>query len=545
MNQLAVRLGVDSNEIVSFIKSRWPEKYRRLHQSELISKEKRGIFKTWQWLLFFCLLVGLVYFNSLNNAFVSDDISGIQKYKLIGDLSSVFSVPMGFFTPLTRYLVFTLFGLSPIAYRVPYILIHGLSAGLIYLILKEIKSHRIGLITALLFAVHPIFSESITWISGGPYAQYSFFLLLSLLAYIKGDKNMWWYCLSVMSFMLGIISMEKAIVWPVILLLFDYCFRGRFYWKKYIPFVIINGTWGVFYISRIGQRVSSLASDFYVQQGVDNPLIQIPIAITSYLELIFWPQGLTIYHSEMLFSLSSFLVKTLIFILYLIIIFICFKKNKYLFFWLSFFLITLSPTLTPLRISWTVAERYVYLGVVGILAVVGLGFDHLLRRDDFKYVVWFCIGLVLLLLSTRTIVRNVDWKNEDNLWLATAKYSPSSPNNHNNLGDVYARHGDFPKAAEEFKIAIQLKPNYADAYHNLGITYQRMGQFDYAIKSYVEATKLNPRLWQSYQNLSMIYFESGDYQKAKEYIQTALSFDPDNPTLRQIQEKFETTNLGG
>ncbi len=73
-------------------------------------------------------------------------------------------------------------------------------------------------------------------------------------------------------------------------------------------------------------------------------------------------------------------------------------------------------------------------------------------------------------------MRNFDWKNQDTLWLATAKTSPSSHQNHNNLGDLYARRGEYEKAVEEFKKAIELKPDYGDAYHNLANVYHQIGK---------------------------------------------------------------------
>ena len=100
--------------------------------------------------------------------------------------------------------------------------------------------------------------------------------------------------------------------------------------------------------------------------------------------------------------------------------------------------------------------------------------------------------LHLFALSVRTITRNADWKNQDTLWLATAKTSPSSPQNHNNLGDYYGRQGDLEKAAEEFKTAIKLKPNYGDAYHNLANIYHQMGEDDLAIENYRKALSFNP-----------------------------------------------------
>ena len=80
------------------------------------------------------------------------------------------------------------------------------------------------------------------------------------------------------------------------------------------------------------------------------------------------------------------------------------------------------------------------------------------------------MAAIVVSLSIRTIVRNVDWKNEDNLWVATGKVAPSGAPIHNNLGDVYARHNDYPKAIEEFTRATQINPGYADAYHNLANT---------------------------------------------------------------------------
>ena len=112
------------------------------------------------------------------------------------------------------------------------------------------------------------------------------------------------------------------------------------------------------------------------------------------------------------------------------------------------FLISLSPTLTPFRLNWIVAERYLYLPILGILAPFGLGLIKLSQMVKVKGLVYVSLIIIITLLSVRTIIRNIDWKNEDNLWIATGKTSPSSPNTHNNLGDVYGRLGDKQKALQ-------------------------------------------------------------------------------------------------
>ena len=141
------------------------------------------------------------------------------------------------------------------------------------------------------------------------------------------------------------------------------------------------------------------------------------------------------------------------------------------------------------------------------------------------------------------MVRNIDWKDEDHLWLAAAKASPSSPQNHNNLGDYYARHGDLEKAAEEFKKAIELKPNYGDAYHNLANTYQKMGKIAEAIENYQKALSFNPRLWQSYQNLAALYFEQQDFESARENLEKAIGLNSQEANLYLKDSAEKPVNL--
>ena len=89
------------------------------------------------------------------------------------------------------------------------------------------------------------------------------------------------------------------------------------------------------YIGSLGQRIDSFQTDFYQKPEMLNPLIQIPIALTTYLELIFWPARLTLYHSEMVFSVAEYLVRLAIFIIFLGIIVYSFIKSRRAFFGFS------------------------------------------------------------------------------------------------------------------------------------------------------------------------------------------------------------------
>jgi tetratricopeptide (TPR) repeat protein len=506
----------------------------------LTHSQRKYLKQNWKTLAFLAFLVLAVYLNSLGNDFVSDDIGAIKENPIINQINYFWTAPYFAISPrsLSIFLIHKIFGLAPFFYRLANVLSHLGVVFTAYFLTGFFFAPPIPLITAGLFAVHPILTESITWISGGPYSLYSLFLLVSFLLYlaIKGNgSSVKFYFLSLLFFLLSLFTSEKAIVFPLILIFFEISSgKTTLVWKKLAPFLLLSFSWGAFYFlsGRIGARVSSLTTQFYQESKIYNPLIQIPIAVTSYLELIFWPKNLTLYHSEMSFTQTQFVIRFMIFISFISFILISFFKNRRLFFWFSFFLISLLPTLTPFGISWIVAERYVYLGSIGIFVVIAIAIQRLgqILTKDTKTSFLIFIP-ILLLFSIRTIIRNNDWKNQDTLWLATAKTSPSSPQNHNNLGDYYGRQGDFQRSIEEFKIAIQLNPRYADAYHNLANTYAQIGEVNKAIENYYKAIEFGPHLWQSHQNLAAIYFSQEKFGLVKEELEKALQINPQNPNL--------------
>lgn len=544
--KIASDLDLSENEILKFLKSHWrKEKYQKFlaktkehlrGEARLKPREHLGsewFKKNWKTFIFLAFLVFTVYLNSLGNEFVSDDISGILENKNLGSLSHTFSRPLLFIRYLLYFVAYKLGGLNPFFYRIINIVFHLGAVWLVYALISLISKPPLAFFTAGIFAVHPILTESVTWISGGGYSQYSFFLLLALLIYVLSTKNKKLFLVSIFSFTLSLLSSEKVIFFPLILLVFMIAFQDiRKNWKRLIPFFALSGVWGLLYLGKIGQRVVSLETTYYQTPGMDNPLIKIPIAVTSYLELIFWPKNLTLYHSEeFYFSQIEYFLRLGLFLLFLAAIVYFFKKDRRVFFWLSFFLIALSPTLTPLRIAWWVAERYAYLATLGVFFVVALGIFKIGQKFNNQELSWIIFALIILALSGRTIIRNMDWKNEDTLWLATAKTSPRSPKNHNNLGDYYSRHGDYQKAIEEFKTAIELMSNYGDAYHNLANIYRQIGNNEEAIANYQKALSFNPNLWQSHQNLAARYFEGGKLDLALQELEEAVKINPQNPAL--------------
>jgi protein O-mannosyl-transferase len=334
-----------------------------------------------------------------------------------------------------------------------------------------------------------------------------------------------------LSFGFGLFSLtlsEKAIVFPILIFGLEYVYKINkiINWKKLIPVTVIALAIGLGYVSKIPDRISSLESNFYQQHTFQNPLAYIPVSIASYFELIFWPNNLTLYHTELNFSQSEYVLKVIVFIVYLLSVGYLFFKNKSVFYWLLFFLVCLLPTLTPFGISWFVAERYVYLSSIGFFVVLGYVLSIFYKNPKYRSVVLGIFIIISIFLTARTIIRNRDWRSQDSLWISAAKASPSSHQNHNNLGDMYGRHGDLDRAENEFKKAIELQPNYADAYHNLANIYLQKGEIEKAIENYHKAVEINPGLWQSYSNLSGIYFQQENYLEAEKQINLAIKANP-------------------
>lgn len=486
-------------------------------------------------LILLTLLTIAVFFNSLGNAFLSDDLPEIVNNPNIGNLGYVISHnPFGFIRQIFYWIAFQIGGLNQVIFRSINILFHLGNIYLVYtLILLLIANRKIAFFASAIFAIHPLLVEPIIWISGGGYPQYSFFFLFSLLFYIKSKNNIKFYFISLITYFLSFMShpvmpSSLLLIYP----LYEFIFGNlRKNWLKIIPFALILFAYIFVNLSSLPEREQTLQSVHYQESGVDNIFILVPVAISSYLDLIFWPKDLTLYHSELALSIVGFSFSVIkLLVLFSLLIFF-FKKNRKIFFWLSIFLISLLPTLTPLRLNWIVAERYAYFGSIGIFVTFVYILDKFLSAK-YKSLFYIILTLIIVLLSARTILRNIDWKNEDNLWIATGKTSPSSPNTHNNLGDVYGRQGDKDRSLAEFKKAIEIKPNYADAYHNAGNVYHEMGKDAEAISSYQLAIKYNPNLWQSYQNIAAIYFINKQYDKALENVQKAIRINPKNLQLR-------------
>lgn len=473
------------------------------------------------------LIIGMLYLPFLGNAFVSDDF-GLMIYQSAG-----WTVPQILGWPMTIHLggilqliIHTLVGNSPWLYRLANILFHGAAAIYVYKILTKLTTPRIGMITGLIFAVHPMAIESVTWISGGAYALTAMLFLVSFWQYINRK-----YYYSYLFYALSLLTSEKSLALFLIPFAYEWFSIGERgglakNWKKLMPYLLLSTVLIIFYLTRVGLRIEGISGS----GGFNNIFLQIPAAISTYLNLFLWPKNLTLYHASFVFSPASYAIRAIITLIFIGLgIWGLIKKAKPGF-WVVWFIAGLLPTLNPLKLGWIVAERYAYLASIGIYALLAIGFDWFYQK---RKNIAATAGIIILLgLSIRTVARNREWRNEDTLWPATLRESPQSVYSWNNMGDVYSRAGNEERAGEMFIKATLIDPGYPDAHHNLGNSYLNRKMYQEAGESFKKAISLNPNLWQSYQGLAVISDIQGNYKEALDYLEKALAITQNAQLLR-------------
>jgi len=502
--------------------------------------------------LFLIIFISLaVYANTLWNGFVYDDNFLVIDNPWIKDakfLPNIFlneawgfiqGQPNGYYRPMMHIIYsldYRLFGLNPWGFHLINMVFHAGSSALVFLVARTLFSgyknpssfFSIPLMTGVLFAVHPIHTEAVTWVSGVQDLSYAFFCLLSLYLYLRsGSRFNTSYYLSVAAFFLGVLCKEPALTLPALLIAYDLLLNKKsldfsFILKRYALFALIAVTYlGVrFYV--LGRSVA-LLNEF----GSYGNLF---IIFTTYLRKLILPVDLkVIYVFRPVTSLLEAHAITAVIITAAIIAlsYISFKKDKLVFFCLLVIIVPLVPSLYIPAIAGPsmLGERYLYLPSAGFAMLVSLMVSRLASSKG-RTIAASVLLVLTVLYSAGTVMRNADWKDEYTLWVDVTKKSPGSADAHNNLGAALIGKGMYDKAQEELNHAVALKPDFAEAHNNLGFTLLQSGMNDKALAEFSRAVALKPGFTAAYINLGLAYGRLGRHNMAVGAFLAALNCDP-------------------
>ncbi len=494
------------------------------------------IKKSWWVLAAQKVVVVLIYSFSIRGPQISDDVEILQNLHenmRAGELLGIFAdAPQIAMTNLHFVIGYGLSGTSTWGYHALNILVHIANVWLVFVIFHKLSSRTVALFASSIFALHPLAGEAVHWISGGAYARYSMFFLGSFYTYLYARKSqqMKLYIGSYALFLLSLLTSEKAMSLPLVFVTYEFVtgeLKKR--WRHVAPYAAMS-------LVIVGNTALHLTTRINSIEQLGTPTGANPVfdwikpmhALSSYLLLFVWPQSLSLYHAEgytserIIFAAST---TALFFAGYVYSYF----RHKSIFFWLSLTLIVLAPTIIPLNVSSTYAERYIYPGLVGFCFVAATGLEYMRKRQaSITYVIF---GFVLLALCVRGIERARDWGDSERFWINTLHTSPESFQAHNNVGAIHFKNGDFASAAYEFEQVLQTVPNDAEMHQNLALAYTRLGQLDKALRYYNSAIELDKTLWLSYWNRGGIYHAAKDYKRAIASIEQALKYRPNDARI--------------
>ena len=511
------------------------------YKTESTHSIKKILRDNWIFMLFISIGIILLFLNAMRGDFVSDDYATILNNS---DIHS-WSYFKNNITPVifVNFVIGNVFGVTPIPYHISSILIYILTCWMAMVFLNFITNIHVARITMLVFAVMPIHVEAVSWISGRPYLFIAFFVMFSSVAffkYLESSKYIYvWF--SLVSFLLAIMTdIPRPFSLFLTIGLYLIVVNRSDYWKKsfklvaYVVVLII----AVFIIKFgfISGRINIVNGGYNASESIFyNPFFQYPTGIPKYLQLIFVPVDLTLYHTMYIFPVW---LNWSIMLVLLGLIMYTFYRNKEVFFALVFFLVTLLPSMAPIKVSWLVAERYGYLPSLGIALLIGIILYDLWGRS--KYISTIILSCWCVFGAFRIVSRNIDWQTNHNLWVNTCQVSPNSHNAWNNIGDDYDKLANeatteegkkiqYDNAIKGFSQSTIVKPNYADAYHNRANIFFKINRLDLARDSYETALKYSPTLYQTYLSLTQIDMTENRIDLALEHAGKASQLDPNNP----------------
>lgn len=528
------------------------------------------------------VLAGLIsYSNTFDVPFQWDDRHFIKGNPAVRDCS-FFTEPGkaaalgGLRPPATRvvgYLTFALnyklHGLRVGGYHAVNLAIHLLNALLFYaLVLLLFKTpllesalirrrgREAAFFSALVFAVHPVQTEAVTYIFQRLASLAAFFYLGSLVLYARWRLRVQKsnrptplhaaYLLSLAFAVLAMKTKENAFTLPLTITLFEFIFMGRmplgrrvFYLAPFLLTLLLIPL-GLAGADRpVGEIIGGVASAMRGAETISRGqyLLTELRVLPEYLRLMFVPIDQNIAYdlrlSHSFFDPPVFL--SFLFLSALLGLAVFFLKfgtadMKLIGFGVAWFFLTISVESSVIPIPMVMNEYRLYLPSVGIIAAASAAvflFLEAVRSERATRAAWAALAISAIALSAATYARNSIWRSELSLWEDAYRKSPAKVAVLNNLGAAYGSRGMTKKAVELFDIALGLKPDCPEALNNLGLAYASMGRTEDALRHYLKAVGLMPDYAEAHRNLGRLYMASGNLDGAIVHFGAAARLRPD------------------
>jgi len=540
------------------------------------------------------LLVVTVYRPALNAGFIWDDDDYVTANMTLRDvegLTRIWTEPTSIpqYYPVvhtTFWIEYQLWGDHPLGYHLDNVILHAVNAFLLWLVLLRLGVPGAFMVAAV-FAVHPVHTESVAWVTERKNVLSGCFFLLSLLAYLRFRPlvddaspnergSVRFYLFSCVFYLAALLSKSVTVSLPAVLLLLTWWKKGRLFLKDLLPLV------PMFLVGFIAASATVWLEKFHVgAQGLEwnyTLLERVLIAARAlwfYAGKLIWPHPLIFNYPRwnVVVDLAYWYIFAAGFVFTLAVLW-CLRRHvgRGPFTALCLFAGVLFPALGffdvyPMRYSF-VADHFQYLASIclitlGVAAVV----RYFSRAFPGRFwVLGTCFLAVVTVLGTLTYRQSLIYESANTLWLDTVKKNPASwmayyhlgwirsgegkvaeaetyyrraiehsspPNKHhymamNNLAMLLVRQGEFVEAEALYREALELAPDYAVALNNLGGLLRDVGRCDEALDYIDRSLSLSPAAADAYNNRGSSLACLERFEEARSAFEQALRIDPEH-----------------
>lgn len=415
------------------------------------------------------------------------------------------------------------------------ILLHCLNAMLTAWLAFLLLRHRwLAMIVGVLFLLHPLQTEAVVWASGRKDVLSAFFFLIACIAYRLREHDRRLFFLSIVAFLLSLLSKASVLMLPFVLLLLD-DWQGRRITgaviKEKIPYVVLMILFAIIAFAGKQQQVAA--------GSLLHTVLLAPKGMIFLLLKVLFPFKLSVlypYTQPVVFSAD--LVGHLLFLIVLLAsVWVLRRKFPALWWGFLFFLIIAAPNFLSfhrgddLQDIYLASDRFAYLASIGILlalcATVAMVMERMpsLTDHDRKNAVVIILIILLPLMAWKSATQAAVWKDTESLFTNVTQLYPNSQLAHGIVAGSFYEKGNLQAAINSYMASLNIRPT-ARSFTNIGIVLVDAGQYDVAIEASQEALKLDPTASLAQLNIGVAYVRQSKFLEAAEAFRETIKMDP-------------------
>lgn len=501
--------------------------------------------------LFLAALVWIVFGQTLQHQFINfdDDAYVYQNPMVKGGLTPA-AVGWAFthkhqdnwhpLTSLSHILDCQLYGLNPGGHHLTSVLLHGATAILLFLVLRQMTAAQWPCaFVAALFAVHPLRVESVAWVSERKDVLSGLFFVLTLgayLRYVRRPKSLLNYLLVLLLFGLGLMSKPMLVTVPFVLLLLDYWPLRRFPQpaRFSIPQPLLLEKIPLLVLSTISCLIT-----LRVQSGAIHDAQVVPMALrienaivsaAAYLAQMVYPANLALSYPYPINGLPPWEIALALLVLVAFSAAAFYWRNQrpWLLTGWFWYLGMLVPVAGLVQVGGQArADRYTYLPQIGICLLLTWTLVELSERwRNGRFILAGSAAACIAILAAGARAQTAFWRNSESLWTRALACTTNNALAESNLGSLLYQDGRLDEALAHSQKALEIQPDDVGANNCVGFVLLQKGQVDEAIAHFHTALRARPDYAPAHSNLGMALFQLGRVDEAIAHFRSALEADP-------------------